>query len=79
MRPDYDKYRPLLDAFNLAEAQKDDFIDVMWSLLASFVERAHGVDPVQKIEGKEAQDSGAGDQLEVKYIYKTIRKDLSHE
>ncbi len=58
MGPDYDKYRPLLDEFDLADDKKDEFIDVMWALLDSFVVRAHGTDAVQKVVNKQLSETG---------------------
>ena len=66
MGPDYEKYRPLLDEFNLADDKKDEFIDVMWALLDSFVARAHGIDAVRKIVDKQRDNSGETDPNEVK-------------
>ena len=66
MGPDYEKYRPLLDEFNLADDKKDEFIDVMWALLDSFVARAHGMDAVRKIVDKQRDNSGETDSNEVK-------------
>lgn len=65
MGPDYEKYRPLLDDFNLADDQKDEFIDVMWGLLDSFVARAHGTDAVQKAVEKQRVQSGKADENKV--------------
>ena len=77
--PDYDKYRPLLDDFNLADEQKDEFIDVMWALLDSFVARAHGTDPVQKVFEKRHKFSGSGDSDEVKSEHKTKQPEISYD
>ena len=66
MGPDYEKYRPLLDEFNLADDKKDEFIDVMWALLSSFAARAHGMDAIQKIVDKQRHNSGETDSDEVK-------------
>ncbi|KPP80594.1 MAG: hypothetical protein HLUCCA04_13155 [Oceanicaulis sp. HLUCCA04] len=66
MGPDYEKYRPLLDEFNLADDKRDEFIDVMWALLDSFVARAYGTDAVQKVVDKQRRSSGKADSDEVK-------------
>ena len=66
MGPDYEKYRPLLDEFNLADDKRDEFIDVMWALLDSFVARAYGTDAVQKVVDKQRRNSGKADSDEVK-------------
>ncbi|MEL6486142.1 MAG: hypothetical protein AAFQ13_03225 [Pseudomonadota bacterium] len=79
MGPDYDKYRPLLDDFNLADEQKDEFIDVMWALLDSFVARAHGTDAVQRVLEERQKVSGSSDSDEVKSGKKTPKPEISYE
>ena len=72
MGPDYEKYRPLLDEFKLADDKKDEFIDVMWALLDSFVARAYGTDAVQNVVSKRQVQSGKTDEDEV-IVEKSIR------
>lgn len=79
MGPDYDKYRPLLDDFNLADEQKDEFIDVMWALLDAFVARAHGTHEVQKVIEKRREISGSYDSDEVKSATKEQEPEISYE
>jgi len=66
MGPDYEKYRPLLDEFNLTDDKKDEFIDVMWALTESFVERANGTDAIQKVIDNPKLKSGKAASDEVK-------------
>ena len=49
MGPDYEKYRPLLGDFDLTDAQKDDLLITMWSIMDSFIDRKFGNDPVQQV------------------------------
>lgn len=79
MGPDYEKYRRLLDEFNLADDKKDDFIDVMWVLLDSFVERAHGADAVEKMVSKQRDKCGKADSDEVKSSKTTLSIELKNE
>jgi len=79
MGPDYDKYRPLLDEFNLADDKKDEFIDVMWALLDSFVARAHGTDAVQKAVDKQRDKTGETDSDDVKSDETTMISELNNE
>lgn len=79
MGPDYDKYRPLLDEFNLADDKKDEFIDVMWALLDSFVARAHGTDAVQKLVDKQSDETGDADSDDVKSGKTTMNFELNNE
>ncbi|GEQ98160.1 hypothetical protein JCM17844_17970 [Iodidimonas gelatinilytica] len=79
MGPDYDKYRPLLDEFNLADDKKDEFIDVMWALLDSFVARAHGTDAVQKVVDKQRDKTSETDSDDVKSDEITMISELNNE
>lgn len=79
MGPDYDKYRPLLDEFNLADDKKDEFIDVMWALLDSFVARAHGTDAVQKVVDKQRDKTSETDSDDVKSDETTMISELNNE
>lgn len=79
MGPNYEKYRPLLDEFNLADDKKDEFIDVMWALLDSFVARAHGTDAVQKLVDKQSDETGDADSDEVKSNKRTMISELNNE
>ena len=79
MGPDYDKYRPLLDEFNLADDKKDEFIDVMWALLDSFVARAHGTDAVQKVVDKQRDKTSETDSDDVESDETTMISELNNE
>lgn len=79
MGPDYDKYRPLLDEFNLSDDKKDEFIDVMWALLDSFVARAHGTDAVQKVVDKQRDKTSETDSDDVESDETTMISELNNE
>ena len=76
---DYEKYRPLLDDFNLADEKKDEFIDVMWVLLESFVERAHGTDAAQKFVDKQSDNAGDLGADKVKSSKTTLNSGLNND
>ncbi|MEO1406574.1 MAG: hypothetical protein AAFV54_08795, partial [Pseudomonadota bacterium] len=78
MGPDYEKYRPLLDEFNLADDKKDEFIDVMWALLDNFVARAHGTDAVQKVIDKQRDKTGETDSDDVESDETTMISELNN-
>jgi len=52
---DVDKYQSLLDDATLTQAQKEEFLQALWSIIVSFVELGFGVHPLQEVCG---QDSG---------------------
>ena len=47
MKPDLEKYRHHVDAFDLGEEQKVELLQTIWKIMQSFVDRAFGDDPVQ--------------------------------
>lgn len=73
MGPDFEKYRPLLDEFDLNEGQKDELIAAVWSIMGSFVDRAFGDDPVQQVTcgkafGKAAESLGTDESNSVRSV-----------
>lgn len=48
MTPDFDKYRHYVDGFDLTENEKKEFVQIVWSIMESFVDQAWGVHPVQQ-------------------------------
>ena len=55
MRPDYDKYIPMLDEYDMTHQQKIEYIDALWNVMQSFVDRAFGVHPTQQVMKQKAQ------------------------
>ncbi|MGN7437535.1 MAG: hypothetical protein ACTHOO_02785 [Alcanivorax sp.] len=55
MRPDYDKYIPMLDEYDMTHQQKIEFIDALWNVMQSFVDHAFGVHPTQQVMKQKAQ------------------------
>ena len=55
MRPDYDKYVLMLDKYDMTHQQKIEFIDALWNVMQSFVDRAFGVHPTQQVMKQKAQ------------------------
>ena len=54
MKPDYDKYIPMLEEYDMTHQQKIEFIDTLWNVMQSFVDRAFGIHPVQQVMKKKA-------------------------
>jgi len=52
---DVEKYQSLIDDPTLTQAQKEEFLQALWSIILSFVELGFGVHPLQEVCG---QDSG---------------------
>ena len=46
---DLDKYRPYVDGFDLSEAQKDELIHTLWTIMEAFADQAFGLHPAQQI------------------------------
>lgn len=49
---DVEKYQAYLDGSDMTEAQKEEFLQALWSIIVSFVELGFGVHPLQEVCGK---------------------------
>ena len=49
---DVDRYQKYLDDADLSEAQKQDVLEALWSIIVSFVDLGFGVHPVQRACGQ---------------------------
>lgn len=54
---DVTKYQELLDDPNLSEAQKEEFLRALWSIVVTFVELGFGVHPLQEVCGQDSEFS----------------------
>ena len=52
---DVEKYQAFLDGSDMTDAQKEEFLQGMWSIIVSFVELGFGVHPLQEVCGKTAE------------------------
>lgn len=52
MKPDIDKYLPMLDGMDLSREQKVQLIHDLWNIMQSFVDRAFGIHPLQQVCNK---------------------------
>lgn len=48
MPVDVEKYRHYLAGYQLSEEEKTKLIQVLWTILESFVDHAYGINPVQQ-------------------------------
>lgn len=46
---DYALYEKHLDACDLTEEQKQEFLDTLWSVIVGFVDLGYGVHPLQQV------------------------------
>ncbi len=51
-----DKYLPELEDTDLSDAEKQEFLAALWSILVAFVELGFGIDPVQNACGQVAKE-----------------------
>lgn len=70
---DLKKYQSLIDDPSLSEAQKEEFLRALWSVIVAFVELGFGVHPLQEVCG---QDSGRFDQGAKRAFDKVRSSDL---
>lgn len=59
---DLEKYKAFFDDPTLTEAQKEEFLQALWSIVVTFVELGFGVHPLQEVCGVE--DDLSSDMLE---------------
>lgn len=74
---DVTKYQALLDDPNLSQAQKEEFLRALWSIVVTFVELGFGVHPLQEVCGQDSEFSfpsakKAFDQVKSKEPVETI-------
>ena len=50
--PNIDRYRPLVDRFDLTDEEKVELIHTVWRIVEGFAYRAFGLDPVQQTGGR---------------------------
>jgi hypothetical protein len=46
---DVEKYQSFLDGADMSEAQKEEFLQSLWSIIVSFVDLGFGVHPLQAV------------------------------
>jgi hypothetical protein len=46
---DVEKYQAFLDGADMTEAQKEEFLQALWSIIVSFVDLGFGVHPLQAV------------------------------
>jgi len=54
---DVEKYKELLDDPNLSEAEKESFLQALWSIVVAFVDLGFGVHPLQEVCAKELKEA----------------------
>ena len=52
MKPDLNKYLPMMDGYDMTHEQKIQFIHDLWHIMESFVDRAFGTHPLQQCSDK---------------------------
>ena len=52
---DVDRYQKYLDDADLSDAQKQDVLEALWSIIVNFVDLGFGVHPVQRACGQPSE------------------------
>ncbi len=55
MRPDVEKYLPMIEDWDMPRDQKIQFIHDLWHIMESFVDRAFGIHPLQQVMDKKTE------------------------
>lgn len=58
---DYDLYQKHLDASDMNDAQKREFLDALWAIIVSFVDMGFGVHPLQQAQQQVSEINGSED------------------
>lgn len=53
LRIDVDRYQHMLDSADLTDAQKQEVLEALWSIIVTVVELGYGVHPLQEVCGQE--------------------------
>lgn len=59
---DYEKYEQYLETADLTEQQKQEYLQMLWSVICEFVSLGFGVHPLQQVESDCGQSSENGAQ-----------------
>lgn len=54
---DVNKYQAFLDESDLNDAEKEEFLEAVWSIVVTFVELGFGVHPLQEVCGQNSEIS----------------------
>jgi hypothetical protein len=54
---DYERYAKMLDASDLNEDQKREFLETLWQVIVQFVDLGFGVHPLQAVQSDDLTDS----------------------
>ena len=57
---DVEKYQSYLDGSGMSDAEKEEFLQALWSIIVSFIELGFGVHPLQEVCGKTPEIEGQG-------------------
>ncbi|MEO1537897.1 MAG: hypothetical protein AAFR73_09215 [Pseudomonadota bacterium] len=52
---DVEKYQEFLDGSDMTDAQKEEFLQALWSIIVNFVDLGFGVHSLQEVCGKATQ------------------------
>jgi len=50
---DVERYQEYLDGTDMTDAQKEELLQALWSMVVTFVEMGFGVHPLQEVCGKD--------------------------
>lgn len=55
---DIARYQAFLDSAEMTEAQKEEFVKVLWSIIVAFIDLGFGIHPLQEVCGKPVKPEG---------------------
>ena len=75
VRVDIEKYQALLDSADMTDAQKEEYLQALWSIIVAFVEMGFGVHPLQEVCGKDHETEADGPKAEFNRLGLSDTKD----
>ena len=54
---DFERYKHLMDDFDMSEEQKREYLQALWNIVSEFVALGWGVHPVQQAQDARERDS----------------------
>lgn len=52
---DFARYQEFLDNTEMSEAQREEFLKALWSIIVAFIDLGFGIHPVQEVCGKDSK------------------------
>ena len=76
---DLEKYRSYLDGTDMTDAQKEAFLQALWSIIVNFVELGFGVHSLQEVCGQNAEKRSEHTRTDFDAVCSKEKEECNHE